>query len=55
MDEEKTLVSMKGESETKKYHFFAQKTMTYAPTPKCNYLEDLLDFIGATNQKQGMK
>lgn len=46
---------MKGELETKKYYFSAQKTMAYAPTPKCNYLEDLLDFIGATNRKEGMK
>lgn len=44
---------MKGELETKKYHFFAHKTMIYAPT--YNYFEDLLDFVGATNEKEGMK
>lgn len=46
---------MKEELETQKYHFFAHKTMKYASTCKKNFLEGLLDFVGATNQKEGMK
>jgi len=46
---------MKGELETKKYQSFAHKTLKSAPTRKYNSLEGLLDFVGATNQTEGMK
>lgn len=44
---------MKGELHTKKSHFVAHKIMIYAPTHNC--VEDLLDFVAATNEKEGMK